>query len=212
MKNLNSKYKFQIFKIIFFLLIIQSVSIGQENTTDKETFTDKRDGKKYELLEVNELIWFVEDLQYETEASHKLDREGKTDKYFYTNNQLDSLCPYPFRIPTAEEWEKAITELYDVRKTTRKKVKYNNSTLFLMDMDSTFYVKKNLNIEQSGWVQGNKHVEMNSTTYWINEKGKLNYHIHFWEEGFSEHTHKKNILGKKKKRRKFLARCVCEKK
>ena len=127
MKKLNSIYSIQIFQILLILLTSNSVINGQ---IDENVFTDERDGKKYELIEVDKLIWFAEDLRYETNFSHKHKRENKQEKYFYTNNNLDSLCPYPFRIPTAKEWEKAITELYHVHKTTHKKVKNNNSLIF----------------------------------------------------------------------------------
>lgn len=210
MKKLNSKYRIQYLQILIIALIPNTTIIGQ---IDEKIFIDNRDKKKYELLEVDQLIWFIEDLRFDSETPYKLIRKGEKEKYFYSNNHLDSLCPKPFRIPTGIEWGKAITKLYDVRNTTHEKGrrKKENYLVFKIDMDSTFYLKKHLNIERSGWVQGNKHVETNLASYWVNEKGKLNHHIHFWEKDFIEHTHKHHIVGKKKKRRKFLVRCVCEK-
>jgi len=208
MKKLNSIYKIQFLQILLIVLISNVIVIGQG---DNNKFIDERDGKEYELIEIDQIIWFTEDLRYYTQTSYQLIREGEKEKYFYSKNNLDSLCPKPFRIPTAKEWGKAITKLYNVRNTTHEKGKKKKFLIVRMDMDSTFYVKKHLNIERSGWVQGNKHVETNKASYWVNEKGKLNHHIHFWEKEFIDHTHKHNIEGKKKKRRKFLVRCVCEK-
>jgi len=211
MEEINHKNKIRIIYVVFILFFLSGSTIGQITTSNKKKYTDERDNKDYKLIEVGQLSWFAEDLKYETKTSNKYIREDKSEKYFYTNNQLGSLCPPPFRMPTTKEWEEAITALYGVRKTTHQKVKNNKSLIVKMDMDSTFFSNQKLNIQYNGWIEGGKHVEKASTTYWINEEGKTNYHIHFGEKAFSEHTHKKNIIGKHKKRRQFLVRCVCEK-
>jgi len=172
MKKLNSINKIQLLQLLIIILLSNTTVIGQ---IDEKIFLDKRDEKKYELLEVDQLIWFTEDLRFDTKTSYKLIRADKKEKIFYSKNHLDSLCPKPFRIPTAKEWGKAITELYNVRNTTHEAIKKKNSLIVRIDMDSTFYIKKYLNIERSGWVQGNKHVETGKASYWVNEKEKLNH-------------------------------------
>jgi len=198
-------------QLLFLLMIIQPTLVGQIELLKKDTFVDERDGKQYEILEVNDMLWFREDLKYATETAYQLIQDGKVIRFFYTNNQLDDLCPLPFRIPTAKEWEKAITELYDVKKVTYKKVRNNKSLIFKMKMKSSFIGSQKLNIQRTGWVEGGQHIEEGGTTYWLNEKGKKNYHLHFAAKAFSEHTHTHHIEDVEERRRQFLVRCVCEK-
>jgi len=101
MKKLNSIYKIQFLQILLIVLISNVIVIGQG---DNNKFIDERDGKEYELIEIDQIIWFTEDLRYYTQTSYQLIREGEKEKYFYSKNNLDSLCPEPFRIPPAKEW------------------------------------------------------------------------------------------------------------
>lgn len=201
----------QIFQIILISLISIVNLLAQNYELQKDTISDIRDGKQYEIIEVDNLIWFTEDLRYETNNSFKIIQENKVVKCFYTNDQLDSLCPSPYRIPTAKEWELAIVEIYDVKKVSYKKKRLNKSLIFKMKMDSTFMGDDKLKIQRSGWIEGGNHIVKGTTTYWLNEKGKPNYHLHFGDKSFSEHTHRENINDVEEKRRQFLVRCVCEK-
>ena len=191
--------------LLVLFVLCKIILIGQN-----DTFTDIRDGNRYELIKAGNLIWFTENLKFETENAFQLIENDTIKQVFYTNHQLDSLCPSPFRVPTAKEWEKAIKDLYAVKKVTYKKTRKNNSLIFKLKMDSSLEDAQKLKIQRTGWVEGKQQVAEGAPTYWINERNKKNYHIHFGPKAFSEHTHKHHIEDVAEKRRQFLVRCVCE--
>ena len=94
------------------------------------TFTDKRDGKVYRIVEIDGRVWFAENLNYAAEGSRCYGESGvvilvwdkngdhvtttlsaaevqaNCAKYgrLYDWDTADTACPAGFRLPTYKEW------------------------------------------------------------------------------------------------------------
>ncbi|MEM1124376.1 MAG: FISUMP domain-containing protein [Bacteroidota bacterium] len=180
-----------------------------------DTLTDHRDGKKYEIILIDSLWWMTQNLRLTTGDSYFPNFNKKKEQLksgnFYPKKEVGKLCPKGWRIPTGEEWARAIVNVYNADSIITKKVEYNNSDIFQFAPENLVdFTKKNaLNIKRYGWVQGNKFNYKGGTTFWLNYAYDPNYHLHFGLDGFSQHTHQHHIEDKPKKQRKFLIRCVC---
>jgi uncharacterized protein (TIGR02145 family) len=71
------------------------------------TFTDKRDGKVYKIVEINGQTWFAENLNYAAEGSKCYeDKAGNCEKYgrLYDWNTAMKACPAGWHLATDAEW------------------------------------------------------------------------------------------------------------
>ena len=152
------------------------------------TYEDKRDGKSYDLVKVNDLFWFGWNLDFVTENatyystdSLSIERCGQ----FYGVEDALKVCPQNWRLPTKKEVKKLV-----------KYAKKNDTTVLEL-----------LSITLCGRVDYGKAAKFGQqTTFWLNEpleNGEI-LHWHIFDEKVELHNH--NVVQAK---RQFPVRCVC---
>lgn len=77
-------------------------------------YEDSRDGNKYALIKVDDLVWMNENLRYNSDSTYCYNnKETNCQDYgkLYTWNQANKACPEGWRLPTMEEWQKLMAAL-----------------------------------------------------------------------------------------------------
>jgi len=208
-----------IISITIFILATGIYGKGQTNFKTNE-MTDLRDGTTYPTVEIGNTIWIAENLKYKTENAYhpkNADIGVKLNGLYYPYEEADEVCPKEFRIPTVAEWEAYVDVLLEIKNISNDSV----NSFFVKKVDATgredysnkiqFFKEPNpLNLNESGWIQGNKVKPMASFNAWIRKEKSpdLKYHIHVLPNAYSKHTHKHHIDTKKRKKRRFVVRCV----
>lgn len=151
-----------------------------------EVFVDDRDNNSYEIVELNELKWFKENLRYRFNKDQDTLIDQSDCGVFYSATIAKNACPKGWRLPTEKEVKKLI-----------KANKRDN--LNLIDT---------LNISLCGRIDYGKHTKIGlQNTFWLNEDiqdGSVT-HWHVFQSETKTHNH--NVIVAK---RKFPIRCVCE--
>lgn len=97
--------------IVFF----SSCEKDSDPATEMETFTDVRDGKVYNIVEIGNQTWMAENFAYEpadgfwaynNDAGHV-----STYGYLYTLETAKSICPVGWHFPSVDEWNELIDYL-----------------------------------------------------------------------------------------------------
>ncbi len=75
---------------------------------DSQIFTDPRDGKEYKVVEIDNKLWFAENLRY-AGIKHYWPNDDKNIEavwgYLYEWKKAKKACPPGFHLPTKEEFE-----------------------------------------------------------------------------------------------------------
>ncbi len=149
-------------------------------------YTDPRDGNTYNIIQLDNLNWFKENLRYR--STSKKDTLISLEKcgVFYFFEDAKSACPNGWRLPTEKEVKSLIQ--------ADKKGKIN-----LIDT---------LEIQLCGRIDYDTHAKAGSqNTFWLNEELSEG-HISHWHTFSTENKiHSHNVINA---RRKFPVRCVCE--
>ncbi len=107
----------QYLKINTFILVITlffTISCEDDTKTaagdcgTSSTFTDPRDGKTYNIVQIGSQCWFAENLNYETENSWCYDdNTNNCDVYgrLYELDDAVSACPPGWHVPSNQEWQ-----------------------------------------------------------------------------------------------------------
>jgi len=98
-----------------------------------ETFTDSRDGKKYEYVKIGSQMWMAENLDYEAEGSKRCEDypPGAYSIYgrLYDWNTAIKACPSGWHLPSNEEWQTLVDFVGGVE-VAGKKLKSRNGWNF----------------------------------------------------------------------------------
>jgi uncharacterized protein (TIGR02145 family) len=96
--------------ILFSILFILS-SCTKISKSEFEYFTDVRDGQKYKVIRVGNLLWLAENLNYEFDNCWCYNNDKENCKKYgklYTWWSASKLIPRGWRLPTDRDWNELI--------------------------------------------------------------------------------------------------------
>jgi len=204
--------------IVLLIFLIHTIDAEGQTNFKKGEVVDARDGTIYQTVEVDDLIWFAENLKYQSENAvdiKKIKASSELEGNYYPYEESEEVCPDSFRIPKVKEWKQYLNRVIELKNISPSSIEYfevknTNASGLLSDKIQLFSEPNPLKLRKSGYIQGTKLRSLGSLNFWI-RKGKLadkKYHLHILSEGYSKHSHKHHINDRKKRKRKFVVRCV----
>jgi hypothetical protein len=167
--------------VVVFLFVV-----GAPAQTIEGIFVDSRDGNQYEIVELDGLKWFGENLGWQTEKSTPVSDSSMTCGQFYLVEDAFKVCPEGWRLPTESEMKSVIK--------LNKRGKINLSEVLHINpcgrIDVEIYSRRG---EQN--------------TFWIDAELVDGYIMHWHTFGDEHELHNHNVVNG---RRQFPVRCVCE--
>lgn len=97
--------------IILTILILSTIT---ENLKGQDVFVDTRDNQSYEVVEIDDLSWFAENLNYKTSDSECYESDSANcEKYgrLYTFYESEKACPVEWRLPNKKDIKKLKQEM-----------------------------------------------------------------------------------------------------
>lgn len=115
MKKLFSIQSIAIFAIVGTMVFFSSCKKDEEPETEMETFTDSRDGKVYNIVEIGNQTWMAQNFAYKPTdgywAYNNDENNVSTYGYLYTLETAKSICPDGWHFPSLDEWNELIDYL-----------------------------------------------------------------------------------------------------
>lgn len=180
-----------------------------------DSMTDPRDGTDYKTIKIGPLIWFQENLRYESPASVCYEDEAENCLQLgrmYNLNEARKACPPGWRLPTVKDWKSlrrvmrsrkfnsiAATTSWEIPEAKKANNKLGLSILAAGRRDD---LVKHPEWKPDGNPYGEKGI---SASYWLDDDSIAPLHWHIrWGKS---HIHKH---GSFTDATKFSVRCVCE--
>ncbi len=115
MKKLNSIKSIAFFAIIGTMVFFSSCEKNEDPPIEMETFTDSRDGKVYNIVEIGSQTWMAENFAYKPAegywAYNNDENNVSTYGYLYTLETARSICPEGWHFPSLDEWNQLFDNL-----------------------------------------------------------------------------------------------------
>ncbi|WP_298897454.1 FISUMP domain-containing protein [uncultured Psychroserpens sp.] len=207
------------FIVIVFLLVIKlkvsasdivedEVIVELKVPTKTNFYLDTRNDKKYELIKIDKLWWFNQDLDFKTPTSDYFDSKNeafsKSRLYYYED--AVKVCPKGWRLPNLKEFDVFLNQISEEEVHGIAELNYNWDNINKEH-------PKGFKFRKTGFLHKKKKLSKSSFNMWIfNDNSEDAYHAHMYESDKGNlqlfrhtHTHKKP-----KKNRRFAVRCVCE--
>lgn len=114
MKKLISIQSIAMLAVIGTMVFFSSCK-KDDDTQEMETFTDTRDGKKYNIVEIGGQTWMAENFAYKPAdgfwAYNNDESNVSSYGYLYTLETAKSICPDGWHVPNLDEWNELIDYL-----------------------------------------------------------------------------------------------------
>ncbi len=203
------------------LLLIALLSPALFSNAQTGVFTDARDNEQYKTIVIAGNRWFRENLRFQTSKSfcpnfNKNAADCNMGNY-YSNSELNFICPDGWHVATTTEWESFISILLKSNNINAGLIKYDTSSFvknhFSISLPGTDLFRDTLlQLVPTGWIEGDKMKNNGGLTLWAVDLPSRDekYHFHIVKDGLIKHSHEHHILDKAKKIRKFPVRCVCD--
>jgi uncharacterized protein (TIGR02145 family) len=202
------------------LLFISSLLLTTIIKAQTGVFIDDRDQQVYKTIVIEGKTWFRENLRFQTTKSFcpnfNKDSADCRAGNFYSNSELNTICPRGWHVATIAEWDSFLKILFRDNNINGGVLKYDTARMkdnFGITLPkSVLFSDTLLNLVPTGWVEGAFLKKNDALSVWAidTETRDDKYHFHFGNNGLTKHSHEHNILDKPKKVRKFAVRCVCE--
>jgi len=111
-----------------FVCTLLCIACEKKNESQKNTFTDTRDGKIYKITKIGEQVWMAENLNYEAEGNRCYnDSTAYCGKYgrLYNWKTAMKVCPSGWHLPTNKELDLLMATVGG-KKTAGKYLKATN--------------------------------------------------------------------------------------
>jgi len=175
--------------------------------------TDERDGNVYEIVRIDSLFWFNENLSFQTKNSETIPKKySKSSGRLYSYQDAPKACPDGWRLPTIEEFDGLIRLITDSA--------FYGIVALPFDWDNIDNNKAKFKFNKTGLYHKKRFKANEGFNMWLeNDVDSLDsYHVHLFDverkDNLSNltifrHSH---IKHKPIKNRKFVVRCVCSRK
>lgn len=198
-------------KILWFIILMLQGVLDRdiEKGIALDTMVDKRDGRQYEIVKVDSVWWFNENLAFETDHSDCFkDKDDNCEESgrLYSYADSDQVCPTDWRLPTKKEVDLLLDRISKskINATVRLKANWEN----VNKLNSIGF-----KFQKTGFKNRKRYRSEDSMNLWLRDK-EIGHHVHMYIEKKSKemlifrHVHEAGPNSVIKKKRKFGVRCV----
>ncbi len=133
--------------LFYTLLLSWSGLLIDHSTTNFGTFTDPRDGRTYQTVNIGQQTWLAENLSYKMEGSFCYDNHPFNCRKFgrlYNYEAALNACPDGWRLPNDTDWNKLYRH-------------FGNATVAYAEMIPSG--KSGFSVKMAGWLSQNYSYE-----------------------------------------------------